>query len=391
MYNAIIFLAVTVSILNITRRRLMRKSKKLPEEPHSISIQDRRPHPVGHVTKNIRITSNKYNRAVHHLEIMCDQEYSSGDCAGILPASSEEDVLELLDKLGISPRQETEGITCYAYLLYHADLYGKVSKRFFQELSKHTTEEYWRKKYLHLGFDDNVSFKVCVSRGLTPYRCLTDGATHLKIAAENLRKMFSNVTYRYYSISSSPSECKGRISLLVLVETWKGSYGDEYLGTCSAYLARLKFGDKVRLKVRSYELHMPPDPKAPLVMIGLGTGVAPFRAFVKEGSVERMSLYYGARIRTEEFYYGDFFTQSQMSGLRLGLAFSRDTPGRKEYVQNRISENKERLLKDLLCKRGYLYLCGSKSSARDIEGLIGDIGISVQDLKDEGRYMREVY
>lgn len=131
--------------------------------------------------------------------------------------------------------------------------------------------------------------------------------------------------------------------------------------------------------------------QTPLCLIGLGTGVAPFRAFVKEGPVKRMSLYYGARIRAEEFYYGDYFTKSQISGLRLGLAFSRDIPGKKEYVQNRISENKESILEDLRNNKGYLYLCGSKGSARDIEDLLDNIGISINNLKEEGRYMREVY
>jgi len=363
--------------------------KKKSITPKNIPILDN--HPVGIVTRNERLTSNTYDRIVHHIELMIPgQDYKSGDCAGILPSPNIEIVKNLLDVYNIEYSSSTEekNMSAIYFLYYKADLYGKVSKNFFRVLSTLAQDKYWKKKYAHLGYDDNEAFKVCVKRGDTPLKVLLDGHNHLSIESKDLTKLFVPVKYRYYSISSSPQESMGKLSLLVLVEKWKGSYGDIYNGTCSSFLCGLKVGEKIRLKTRSYELQLPNN-ESPLVMIGLGTGVAPFRAFVKESKSDMM-LYYGARHKNEEFYYGDFFSNSQKT-LKLGLAFSRDNPDKKEYVQQRITEDQKHIVENLRSRKGYLYLCGSKGSAKDIESLLNDIGVDTNSLKDEGRYMSEVY
>jgi sulfite reductase (NADPH) flavoprotein alpha-component len=190
--------------------------------------------------------------------------------------------------------------------------------------------------------------------------------------------------------------------------------GKTRTGQCTRYLANLAPGSPVTVDIMPSVLRLPPTPQQPIVMAGLGTGMAPFRAFIQERKFQKESgievgpvvLYFGARYRAEEYLYGDELDAYAEEGLvtRLGLAFSRDQK-QKVYIQHKIEEDGP-LLKQLLGEQqGSFYLCGPTWPVPDVRdaiakgmtpeknnvpGQIIDTEV-VEELKAQGRYVLEVY
>ena len=147
---------------------------------------------------------------------------------------------------------------------------------------------------------------------------------------------------RHYSISSSMKMCPDSVHLLVVLVDWQTPKGRTRYGQCTRYMAGLDPADDVYLTVdiKPSAMHLPPNPSQPIIMAGLGTGMAPFRAFVQEREWQRQQgmevgpvmLYFGSRHRHEEYLYGEFLDEMYEEKLitHLGLAFSRD---QKEKVR----------------------------------------------------------
>jgi sulfite reductase (NADPH) flavoprotein alpha-component len=214
---------------------------------------------------------------------------------------------------------------------------------------------------------------------------------------------------RLYSISSSPKENPGRVALTV--DAVRYAIGDrDRLGVASTYLAeRCPPGGAVRVYVqKAHAFGLPADPATPIIMIGPGTGVAPFRAFLQErratGAAGRNWLFFGHQRSNFDFFYEDEFKDMKASGLltRLSLAWSRDGI-EKIYVQDRMREV-GRDLWSWLADGAHIYVCGdAKRMAKDVEIALVDIvaqhGVRspedaaafVANLKKKGRYQQDVY
>mgnify|MGYP001941960530 CR=1 FL=1 len=181
-------------------------------------------------------------------------------------------------------------------------------------------------------------------------------------------------------------------------------------GQCSTYLAdRLKAGDTAGVflsKNRSFRL--PDDDSVPVIMVGPGTGVAPFRSFLYErkarGARGRNWLFFGDQYRATDFMYEDEIVQFRRDGVldRLDLAFSRDQE-QKVYVQDRMRENGADLF-TWLEDGAHFYVCGDASQmAKDVDSALHDVVAEhggfdaetaedyVNTLKREKRYLRDVY
>ena len=214
---------------------------------------------------------------------------------------------------------------------------------------------------------------------------------------------------RLYSISSSPKTNPGRVSLTV--DTVRYRIGKrERLGVASTFL-----GERVRpeapLKVYVQKAHafgLPADPATPIIMIGPGTGVAPFRAFLHERMATRAKgrnwLFFGHQRSAHDFFYEDELAGMKAKGVltRLSLAWSRDG-AEKFYVQDRMREV-GRDLWSWLTDGAHVYVCGdAKRMAKDVERALVDIVAQhgarstdqaiafVAELKKQGRYQQDVY
>ncbi|MGE0563434.1 MAG: sulfite reductase subunit alpha [Pseudolabrys sp.] len=214
---------------------------------------------------------------------------------------------------------------------------------------------------------------------------------------------------RLYSISSSPKADPGRIALTVDTVRYEIA-GRKRLGVASTFLAdRIAPGDKLKVYVqKAHAFGLPADTDTPIIMIGPGTGVAPFRAFLQErraiGAKGRNWLFFGHQRSNYDFFYEDEFRDMRHDGTltRLTLAWSRDSD-QKIYVQDRMRE----VGRDLwawIADGAHLYVCGdAKRMAKDVEIALVDVvaqhgarkpddaAAFVAELKKSGRYQQDVY
>ena len=233
----------------------------------------------------------------------------------------------------------------------------------------------------------------------------TDAVNH----RDDLIATLKPIQPRAYSISSSVKKYPAQVHLTVA--TLRYEFDErEYSGVSSTYLAdTLEVGERVACYlVPNKYFTVPADDAVPMIMVGPGTGVAPFRGFLLERQARQASgenwLFFGDRSAESDFLYRDEFEAMQQSGLlnRLDLAFSRDQKD-KIYVQDRMLEQASELF-DWLEKGAYFFVCGDANRmARDVEATLHDIiqkqgdlnsqqAIDyVEKLKKEKRYIRDVY
>jgi sulfite reductase (NADPH) flavoprotein alpha-component len=214
---------------------------------------------------------------------------------------------------------------------------------------------------------------------------------------------------RLYSISSSHNATPGKLSLTVdCVRYVIGKR--KRLGLASIFLAeRINPGDQVKVYVqKAHGFALPQDPKTPIIMIGPGTGIAPFRAFLHDrratGATGKNWLFFGHQRSDYDFFYADELNAMKTSGLltRMSLAWSRDGD-KKFYVQDRMREV-GRELWTWLAEGANVYICGdAKRMAKDVERALVDIVaqfgarstdeavLFVAELKKKGRFQQDVY
>ena len=230
----------------------------------------------------------------------------------------------------------------------------------------------------------------------------------LTVTPEELIAELRPLTPRVYSISSSQAAHNGTVHITMAAVRY-ASGNRERGGVCSTYLAdRRPEGEQVQVFITPNKAFRLPDDDAPVIMVGPGTGIAPFRSFLHERAVRRAAgenwLFFGDQHRDSDFLYQAELEQFQSEGLltRLDLAFSRDQE-HKVYVQDRMREHGEQLYRWL--ERGaHLYVCGDASRmAHDVDVALQEIvakqggmdsekaGLYVEGLKKDKRYLRDVY
>jgi sulfite reductase (NADPH) flavoprotein alpha-component len=214
---------------------------------------------------------------------------------------------------------------------------------------------------------------------------------------------------RLYSIASSPRIDGKRIALCVDAVRYPID-GRTRLGVASTFLGgRVRVGDKVKVYVqKAQHFGLPPDPSLPIIMIGPGTGVAPFRAFLYERMASKAPgrnwLFFGHQRSNYDFFYEDELAGMKAAGAltRLSLAWSRDGAD-KFYVQDRMREV-GRELWAWLADGAHVYVCGdAKRMAKDVEGALVEIAAVhgarstdqaiafIAEMKKSGRYQQDVY
>lgn len=188
---------------------------------------------------------------------------------------------------------------------------------------------------------------------------------------------------RYYSIASSPLKNPRQIDLLVTLN-WFEVNGETKFGVASSFLCHeALIGTKIHGFVHSAEHFRIPENETPIIMIGPGTGIAPFRAFIQDRvhyHHKRNWLFFGERSRKSDFYFEDeLINLSENGKLKLSLAFSRDQD-HKVYVQDVMKEQKEQLYR-WIQDGAYIYVCGdAKNMAKDVEQTLIEILVEYQSM-----------
>jgi NADPH-dependent sulfite reductase flavoprotein alpha-component len=217
------------------------------------------------------------------------------------------------------------------------------------------------------------------------------------------------LTPRNYSISSSPLVSPREVQLTTAVVRYRGADGGHRGGVCSTYLADRAAGAPVPVFLqRSPHFRPPQDPQTPMIMVGPGTGIAPFRGFLQErralGHTGRNWLFFGDRHRSEHFYYRDDLLHMVDDGFlnRLDVAFSRDQADRV-YVQHKMADYGAEVWR-WLEDGAHFYVCGDATRmAKDVDATLTSIirthghmsDAAAHDYKREmvadKRYVRDVY
>jgi len=215
---------------------------------------------------------------------------------------------------------------------------------------------------------------------------------------------------RLYSISSSPAAHPDEVHLTVGIVRYLNACGRQCKGVASTYMAeRLRPGQKANVFVHASHGFAPPaDPNTPMIMVGPGTGIAPFRAFLQERasrkSPGRNWLFFGDQRREHDFLYREELEKWLVDGTlsRMDLAFSRDQK-EKVYVQTRMLE-RGREIWAWLQEGAHFYVCGdAKRMAKDVDNALkqivaehgqmsaDDAGAYVSEMSKTKRYCRDVY
>ncbi|MBE1548759.1 NADPH-dependent sulfite reductase flavoprotein alpha-component [Mycobacterium sp. OAS707] len=224
---------------------------------------------------------------------------------------------------------------------------------------------------------------------------------------EEWQEILVRLTPRNYSISSSPLISPNEVQVTVSVVRYRGADGGQRGGVCSTFLADRAAAAPVFLQ-RSPYFRPPEDGATPMIMVGPGTGVAPFRGFLQErralGHGGRNWLFFGDRHRSENFYYRDDLEDMVRDGFlnRLDLAFSRDQ-AKRVYVQHKMLDYGADVWR-WLDDGAHFYVCGDASRmAKDVDAALTSIIKTHGSMSDEDaheykrelvaskRYVRDVY
>ncbi|KAB2853739.1 MAG: sulfite reductase subunit alpha, partial [Sphingopyxis terrae] len=330
-------------------------------------------------------------------------DYTVGDSLGVFAQNDLGLVDQIIAMLGASPITPVRGKTLRDVLREDVSLSPAPDRLF--ELFSFLTGGAQREKARALAQGEDPDKDAANLDILAALQKFSSVRPHPEAFVETLEPLQP----RLYSISSSPKAAPGKVSLTVdAVRYVIGKRKRQ--GVASTFLAgRVDSGAKVKVYVQaSHGFGLPSDANAPIIMIGPGTGVAPFRAFLHERAATKSPgrnwLFFGHQRSDCDFFYADEFNAMKSSGLltRLSLAWSRDGAN-KFYVQDRMRE----VGRDLwawLADGAYVYVCGdAKRMAKDVESALVDIAAQfgarttdeavgfVAELKKSGRYRQDVY
>lgn len=366
-----------------------------------------REHPVeARFLTRRRLNGDSSEKETYHVEFDLTEaglDYVVGDAFGVIPRNDARLVDSVIALLGARPEAPVKDKTLREVLLADASL-GPAPDSLFQLISYVTGGETRQKaKLLASGEDpDGDIDRLDVLGTLHKF-------SGLRLSPEAFVEALEPLQPRLYSISSSIRANPGRVSLTV--DTVRYRIGSrERWGVASTYLAeRVNPGDGVRVYVqRAHGFALPEDKSRPVIMVGPGTGVAPFRAFLQERDVSRAPgrnwLFFGHQRRTGDFFYEDELNALKDKGVlnHLTLAWSRDG-SEKIYVQDRMRERGADLFA-WLEEGAHFYVCGdAKRMAKDVERALVDVVAAhgkrsteeavayVASLRKSGRYQADVY
>ncbi|KAG0723990.1 Nitric oxide synthase, salivary gland [Chionoecetes opilio] len=223
---------------------------------------------------------------------------------------------------------------------------------------------------------------------------------------------------RFYSISSSPDAHPGEVHVTVAIVQYhtEGGKGPLHYGVCSNFLKEVSSGGHVELYVRSApSFHLPPDPTVPIIMVGPGTGVAPFRGFwhhrcnaIQHKKIpekaSQMTLFFGCRIKAMDLYAEEKECMRAQNVLtHTHLALSREPTIPKTYVQDVLVEVGEQVYRQVVMEKGHFYVCGDCTMAecvyQKLKAIVQDHG-NLSDpevenfmlqMRDENRYHEDIF
>jgi sulfite reductase (NADPH) flavoprotein alpha-component len=387
---------------------LATSDKAAPDEIDDAGYSKKNPFPSV-VLQNYNL-NGPGTKQTHHIEISLEGSelsYEVGDALGVYPENPECVVDEIIAglpfKAGDVPTSTGEEVSLREALIRHYDI-GTINKALIEKWQKRSGSPYLRSL---VEADDKKEWeKFCWGRDLIDLVIdypadFSDG--------EDFVSVLKKLQPRLYSIASSPKAHPGEVHLCVGIVRYD-SHGRKRGGICSTYLSdRLNAHTKPGVFVHhNSAFRLPSDGNVPVIMVGPGTGIAPFRAFLEDrkatGATGKNWLFFGNPYEKTDFLYQDELEAFQKEGVlsRMDLAWSRDQK-EKIYVQNLMLKQGAEMWKWLQDGAAF-YVCGDASRmAKDVDAALLVIAREhgklteeaaaayITQLKKDKRYLRDVY
>jgi cytochrome P450/NADPH-cytochrome P450 reductase len=378
--------------------------------------------------------ANASDRSTRHIEVQlpAGAAYRVGDHLSVVPRNDPALVDQVARRFGFLPAdqirlQVAEGrraqlpvgdtVSVGRLLSEFVELQQVATRKQIQIMSEHTRCPVTKPKLLALVGDEAAATERYRSDILAKRKSvfdLLDEHPACELPFHAYLEMLSLLAPRYYSISSSPSVDPSRCSVTVGVVEGPASSGrGVYRGICSNYLAGRRAGETIHATVRETKagFRLPDDPSVPIIMVGPGTGLAPFRGFLQQRAALKEKgknlgpamLFFGCRHPDQDFLYADELKAFAADGIaELHTAFSR-AEGPKTYVQNLVAAQKERVW-SLIESGAIIYVCGDGGKMepdvkaalvaiyRERKGADADAGLRwIEDLGTRNRYVLDVW
>ncbi len=367
---------------------------------------------MAEVLENLNLNGRGSDRETRHLELSLEGSglsYAPGDAVGVYPQNDLSLVDDIISFLKWNPADAVvtgkagETSPLREALLHHYEI-TVLSKPLLEKAAAFSGNA----KLAELLKPENKDELRAYVKGRDLLDLLRDFEPWT-ISPGDLANVLRKIPPRLYSIASSLNSHPDEVHLTIRKVEYE-AHGRERKGVCSVYTSeRLEPGGKLPVFIQQNPNFKPPvNPDTPVIMIGPGTGVAPFRAFLEDreelGAAGKSWLFYGDRHFVTDFLYQTDWQRMLNDGVltKLDVAFSRDTE-EKVYVQQRMLENSEELYK-WLQEGAHVYVCGDeKHMAHDVQAalleIIGKHGgkspegaaAYLTELQEQGRYQRDVY
>ena len=360
------------------------------------------------ITSKKLLSGKQSNKEVFHYEISLGDSgiiYQPGDSLGVFPINDENLVRAIVNRLELSTTHIPEG--------YDTNIYEILKKKYeiltpTNRLIKFVNDNIDHKTLNHSFTDKNRNIFMDFKYGKDVLDFMNLDK-NLKFDVKQFLTLLKPLQHRAYSIASSNLVYKNTVHLSVSTQRWKRKARD-YGGVCSTFLSdKCEIGTRVKIFLIPNKLfRLPEDQTKPIIMIGPGTGVAPFLSFLQERKQLKSSgknwLFFGAQTKKNDFIYEDQisnFVQDKILN-NLDTAFSRDQD-KKIYVQDKIYAKSVEFFK-WLENGAIIYVCGdAQNMAKDVEVTIKNIiekELKCNDikaleylklLKKEKRFLLDVY
>lgn len=347
-------------------------------KPVSSTVASGKKNYLGKISHKVVLNDTGSNKETYHIEIESDDEisYEPGDALGVFPRNKEEEI---------------KAIATY----FNEENYSILADKNIRGLSKKSLEAF--SKLFELQIIEDRANLLDVIQKYQPK----------KVKFEEIIALLLPIAPRLYSISSSSEAHDGQVHLTVNLNKFK--VGEEIKsGLASEFLADFPLGEPMEFYIHKNQNFRLPSKETDIIMIGPGTGIAPFRSFLAErdvtGAEGKNWLFFGEQHFVLDFYYQTEIQEWLTTGVltKLDTAFSRDQE-RKIYVQDRIRE-KAKAFNNWLENGASIYICGQKNPmSQDVEQAIVEV-ISkernitlseakqiLEELENQGKYQKDVY
>ena len=385
------------------------ESTVAPQEPPAAAVYSRKNPFPGRLLVNCRLNSPDSEKDTRHFEISLEGSgisYEVGDSMAVYPANDPalvDEMLEALDAKGDEEITGKDGPTTLREGLLRDYSITQPTPRFLSAIAERASAAPLLNELLDPERKEDLANYLW---GMEMIDFLTEHPS-VEFAPQEFVALLPKLQPRLYSIASSLKMFPSAVHFIIDVVRYK-CHGRLRKGVCSTFLAERCSDSPAPIYPTVSKFRLPEDSDVPIIMVGPGTGVAPFRAFLQEraatGARGKTWLFFGAQHEKSDFYYEEDFEKFMADGVltRIDTAFSRDQAD-KIYVQDRMAEAAAQMWK-WLEEGAHFYVCGdAKRMAKDVDATLRQIvrqeggkngeeaSEFVEKLKNDKRYKRDVY